>query len=544
MLCRELYEIQEKYGYIPEKEMKDLARRNNVPLYEVYGVATFYPGYRVTPPPKAQINICRDFPCHLRGAVKLRDKIEEMVREVGGEGVVVGGVSCLGQCDGAPAVQINDASYARKSEKEILALVQEAIAGKKLHEQHFEPMAKGPFKSDPYEGGEKYGALKALGQSKDYDGIIKKLKEAGLRGMGGAGFPTGVKWDGVRNCKSDEKYIVCNADEAEVATFKDREIMKSLPHLVVEGMAIAGLVTGATQGYIYIRHEYHDQIHSMNEEIKRAREAGILGANCAGSGQRYDMEVFMSPGGYVQGEESALLEAIEGKRGQPRVKPPFPVFVGLYGKPTVINNVETLAYVAPILIKGMDWWKAQGKNGCVGLKWIGVSGHVKKPGVFEVPMGTTYREAIFDLCGGMLGDKPIKAFAPSGPSGGFLPASMLDLPMDFQKMSEAGSMLGSGAIVAIAEGNDMVELALNATQFYRNESCGKCVPCRVGSQKMVDVIYRVMEGKGKKDDYETITRLSDTMLMTSICGLGQVVAAPIDSVVKHFKPELDAKIKG
>ncbi|MBE7464524.1 MAG: NAD(P)H-dependent oxidoreductase subunit E [Planctomycetes bacterium] len=543
MLCRQLYEVQEKYGYVPEKEMRELARRNGIPVYEVFGVATFYPGYRTSPPPKASINVCRDFPCHLRGAPKLRQKIEDLVRESGVPGIELGGVSCLGQCDGSPAVQINDASYARKSEDEILKLVQEAIAGKKIAEQHFGPMAKGPFKTNPYPEGEKYGALKALAKSKDFEGVIAQLKAANLKGMGGAGFPTGVKWEGVRKCQNDEKYVVCNADEAEVATFKDREIMKSLPHLVVEGMAIAALVTGATQGYIYIRHEYHDQIHSMDEEIKRAREAGILGKDCCGSGQKYDMEVFVSPGGYVQGEESALLEAIEGKRGQPRVKPPFPVFVGLWGKPTVINNVETLAYVPAILVKGVDWFKGQGKNGSEGLKWIGVSGHVKNPGVFEVPMGTTYREAIYDLAGGILGDKKLKGFAPSGPSGGFLPASMVDLSMDWKKMADAGSMLGSGAIVAIAEGTDLVELALNATQFYRNESCGKCVPCRVGSQKLVDLLHRMAKKEGKREDFETIQRLSDTMLMTSICGLGQVVSAPIDSVLKHFKGEVDAKIK-
>jgi len=307
----------------------------------------------------------------------------------------------------------------------------------------------------------------------------------------------------------------------------------------VEGMILAALVTGAERGYIYIRHEYHDQIHIVEKEIERAEKLGVCGDNVCGTGKKYKLTVFVSPGGYVQGEESALLEAIEGKRGQPRVKPPFPVFVGLWGKPTIINNVETLAYTPIIVTKGPDYFKALGKENCPGLKWMGVSGHVNRPGAFEVPMGTTYREAIYELCGGISGGRKLKAFAPSGPSGGFLPASMVDLKMDWKVMADAGSMLGSGAIVAIAEGTCMVDLALNATRFYRNESCGKCVPCRLGSQKIVDIIWGITQGHVDDKMYETIDRLSDTLMMTSICGLGQIVPAPIQSVIKYFKDDIE-----
>ena len=572
MVIAELHKIQHDHGYIPEKSLYELSAKLNIPVYELHGVASFYPGFRMQPPPKVEVLVCGDFPCHLRGCGKLRGQLEELAS--GHDDVKVGHVSCLGQCDRAPAFVINDHVFAGKSTEEAVALVKSAMDGKKVEGMHFHGL-KGPFLCDPYATpNDHYGMVKELAKSGDAAGVIKKLKDGGLRGMGGAGFPTGVKWEAVKNCPGDTKYVVCNADECEVGTFKDREIMKNVPHLLVEGMVLAGLVTGATQGYIYIRHEYHDQIHVMDAEIERARKLGIVGENAAGSGKKYELQTFTSPGGYIQGEESALLEAIEGKRGQPRVKPPFPVFVGLWGKPTVINNVETLAYTPAILSKGADGWKGLGKQtttvidyekdekgnpnikkwtlkpgGAVGgVKWIGVSGHVNTPGVFEVPMGTTYEEAIYKLGGGILGGKKLKAFAPSGPSGGFLPASMIGLSMDFNIMGNVkfrggfGAMLGSGAIVAIAEGTDMVELALNACRFFRNESCGKCVPCRVGSQKMVDTIFAILDGRGTKEDIEHIDELSDTLLMTSICGLGQVVPAPILSVLEFFRDEIDARI--
>jgi formate dehydrogenase beta subunit len=570
MIIEELHHIQHKHGYVPEKELYELAARINVPVYELHGVATFYPHFRMTPPPKADIRICGDFPCRLRGAHELRSRIEHMTAGV--DGVVVGHASCLGQCDRAPAIMINDHPYAGQKEEDLLQLCRKAAMGQEIKPQHFEGM-KGPFKSDPYKTeADRYGAVKALAKSGDAAGVIAKLNEAGLRGMGGAGFPTGKKWDAVKGAPGDEKYIVCNADECEVGTFKDREIMKNVPWLLCEGMILAGLVTGAKRGFIYIRHEYHDQIDIMNEEIKKARALGFVGDNVAGSGKKYELEVFVSPGGYIQGEESALLEAIEGKRGQPRVKPPFPVFVGLWGKPTIINNVETLSYTPAILMNGPAWFIDQGRKDCKkleyesptspnwkivpaepckGLKWMGVSGHVNKPGVFEVGMGTNYREAIYELAGGVSGNGKLKAFAPSGPSGGFLPASMIDLSMDFGIMGNVkinkektfGAMLGSGAVVAISEGTCMLDLALNAVRFFRNESCGKCVPCRLGSQKMVDIIYGLTQGKNGSDTHQTIDKLADTLLMTSICGLGQVVPAPILSAVYYFRDEIEAHAK-
>lgn len=559
-MIQELRAIQERYGYVPEKELEDLARRLDKPVYEVHGVASFYPHFRLKPPPKATVHVCTDLPCHMKGAGKLLDKLK--AQAAGNETLEVKNCSCLGQCDGAPAILINDEPYARHGNDELQDLALRALAGEKVPHQHFEGV-QGPFKSDPYtDPSQHYSTLRQLiadgghmVASTEPNSVVSKLKAANLRGMGGAGTPAFRKWDTVQKSNSTKKYIVCNGDESEVGTFKDREILKALPHLLVEAMAIAGVTLGADKGYIYIRHEYHEAIHILQEEIKRARQFGAVGPNVFDSHRAFDLEVFVSPGGYIQGEETALLEAIEGKRGQPRNKPwdvglerGVPAFLGLFNKPTLINNVETFIYVPLIVNKGPEHFCSQAVNGCQGLKWIGVGGHVNNPGVHEIPMGLTYRE-IIELCGGMLDGRPLKAICPSGPTGGFMPASFADVPLDFQQlgpkgepmnaMAKAGGTAGSAAIVIIAEGTCLVDAALNYTRFYRNESCGKCVPCRVGSQKIVDIIAGVAGGTARPNDLAEIDRLADTLMMTSICGLGQVVPMPMKTVMKHFPQEVE-----
>jgi len=355
-----------------------------------------------------------------------------------------------------------------------------------------------------------------------------------------------MKWDLVRKQAPGEKYIVCNADESEPGTIKDRFIMTHLPHLLVEGMILAGLVTGAKQGILYIRHEYHLQEEILGEEIRRAYRGGLLGRNILGSGLEFELRIFVSPGGYICGEESALIEAIEGHRAEPRNKPPFPGVAGLWQKPTVINNVETFIHVPQILARGVDSYKAAGRNGSRGWKFVGVSGHCAKPGVYEVPMGITLREVLVDYAGGVRGGRALKAFAPSGPSSGYLPAALADVRLDFKALAEAGSMLGSGAIVVCDDTTCMLDMALNAVRFYRNESCGKCVPCRVGSQKMVDLLVRWTQGglpgAQYRADLSLLEELSFAMSQASICGLGQIAPAPIQSVLKHFRAEVDAHV--
>lgn len=470
--------------------------------------------------------------------------IETQFHGVSEQDITIRGVSCLGQCDHTPAISINDHIFTSATEANVEQIIRGVLTHGEMPESSTANRERVQCASDPYgeSGAEHYSAVHRLVASRDWDSALAALKSSGLRGLGGAGFPTESKWQIVRQAADPEKYIVCNADESEPGTFKDRFILTHLPHLVVEGIILAGLITGARKGILYIRHEYEAQEKLCEQEIHHCRREGLLGPHILGSELSFDLEIFVSPGGYICGEESALLEAIEGKRAEPRNKPPFPVQQGLWNKPTVINNVETFAHVPQILVRGVDWYKSQGANGNAGLKFIGVSGDVVRPGVYEIPMGSSMSDLIFNQAGGIVGGKKLKAFAPSGPSSGYLPASMVDVHIDFKSLADAGSMLGSGAVVVCAEPACMLDMALSATQFYRNESCGKCVPCRVGSQKMVDILAGWSQGHGSPGDMALVDELSQALRLTSICGLGQVVPAPIASVLKYFREEVGAHI--
>jgi len=541
----DLRAIQLRYGFLPKAELEGLSQRTQTPLYQIHSVASFYPHFHLVPPAKAEIRVCADMSCHLNGACELRADLERHFASSRIDDVQIRDVSCLGRCDHAPAVSINDHIFTDVSADHAEQLARRAIRGEDIHEPH-PAQARVECKTDPYVDTEKYSVARKLVQSRAFDEVLAQLKASELRGMGGAGFPTSMKWDLVRKEPDPVKYVVCNADESEPGTIKDRFIMTHLPHLLVEGMLIAGIVTGAKRGILYIRHEYHLQEEILGEEIRRCYRAGLLGKSILGTPFTFELEVFVSPGGYICGEETALIEAIEGHRAEPRNKPPFPVQAGLWQKPTVLNNVETFINVPQILAKGVEWFAAQGAGGSRGLKFVGVSGHVARPGVFEVPMGTSIREVILNHAGGIRGGRKLKAFAPSGPSSGYLPASMLDVRLDFKALAEAGSMLGSGAIVACDDTTCMLDMALNAVRFYRNESCGKCVPCRVGSQKMTDMLVRWTQGGVPEPQYRAdlalLDELSQAMSLTSICGLGQIVPAPIQSVLKHFRAEIDAHV--
>jgi formate dehydrogenase beta subunit len=533
----ELRAVQRTHGYLPEVELRALATRLDLPLYALQSVASFYPHFFLKPPARAEVRVCGDMACHRHGGNALR---ETLSRRFHGQDVNVQHVSCLGRCDIAPAIAVNDEIFEQVTESDAASLIQTALGGQPLpRHQHAPPM---PIASDPYGERPKYGVLREYVQSRDWTGLIGKLKESGLRGLGGAGFPTGMKWEIVRAQRGAEKFIVCNADESEPGTIKDRFIMTHAAHLVIEGMILGGLVSGARHGIFYIRHEYTAQEHIVQAEIRRCYAEGLLGSRILGTDLGFDLEVFVSPGLYICGEESALLEAIEGKRAEPRNKPPFPGQQGLWQKPTVINNVETFFFVPVVLSRGLEWFKAQGRNGSVGLKFVGVSGDVVKPGVFEVPMGTTYRELVEQYAGGVPAGRTIKSFAPSGPAGGYLPASMLDLPLDWNAMTKAGATVGSGAIVVCDDRACMLDMALNSVRFFRNESCGKCVPCRTGSQKLVDILGGWTQGSRGPDDLALYQELSHALRLTSICGLGQVVPVPIASVMKHFEEEVDAHV--
>jgi NADH:ubiquinone oxidoreductase subunit F (NADH-binding)/NADH:ubiquinone oxidoreductase subunit E len=547
LIFDDLRAIQSQYGYLPGEQLAALSERTNTPLYRIHGVADFYPHFHLKRPPRVTAGVCADMSCHLRGAANLRAGLEQRFHGMSEKEVAIRDISCLGQCDGAPAVSINDHIYRGVTLAQGEALVLTALGGNELPELAADELPTDAkalgLASDPYQGAEHYGALRMVAAARDWDAVIAQLKASGLSGLGGAGFPTGMKWEAVRREPGPEKYVVCNADESEPGTIKDRFIMGNLPNLVIEGMIIAGLVTGAGKGILYIRHEYHAQEEILREEIERCYAEGILGSSVLGSGLAFDLELFVSPGGYICGEESALIEAIEGKRAEPRNKPPFPVHQGVFNKPTALNNVETFANVPQILVKGVEWYRAQGQGGAAGLKFVGVSGDVRRPGVFEIPMGLPMSEVIFNLAGGIVDGKRLKAFAPSGPSSGYLPASMADVRLDFKSLAAVGSMLGSGAIVVCAEGRCMLDMALNAVKFFRNESCGKCVPCRTGSQKMVDILTGWTRGRGSAADMALIDDLTEALKLTSICGLGQFAHSPLSSVLLHFRDEIDAHVR-
>jgi formate dehydrogenase/NADH-quinone oxidoreductase subunit F len=513
-----LTETQHKHGHLTEPVLRELARTHNVPLHRLQQIISFYPHFRTTPPPRVELGVCRDMSCWIADGDACIAKLKALQTS----DVEVHEVSCLGRCEHAPAAAINGVPIDQSNLDQLKSWIAqpETIPNPR-------PQPARTWKCDPYPSiNERYSTISRLRLSGDSDSAIATLKESNLRGMGGAGFPTGVKWELVRKETRTPKYVICNADESEPGTFKDREILADLPHLVIEGMMLAGFVVGATKGILYIRHEYGPEQARFETELKRAYDLGMLGSG-------FDIEVFVSPGGYILGEETALLEALEDKRGEPRNKPPFPGTHGLFGQPTLINNVETLAMSTCILNRGAGWWKSQAREGFSGLKFISVSGHIEKPGVYEIATGTTVRELI-DLAGGMKDGKKLFAFAPGGASSNFLPADQIDVPLDFNALAKVGSMLGSGALVVCAEGTDMLALATNVVKFFRNESCGKCVPCRVGSEKAVEILEGVQTGTLPRTALDMLPELGDTMTQTSICGLGQVAVNPALSVLKYW----------
>jgi formate dehydrogenase beta subunit len=533
----ELRLVQKQFGYIPKQEMSAVAARRGLPVRDIHAVATYYPHFLTEAPKRAEVAFCDDLSCHLNGSAEFRKKVENLFGEHDRTDLTFRTVSCLGRCDSPPALCINDTFVDGLSSDGVAALIHKCLGG--LPIASIEPIRyHSIINSDVYAANARYGCLRQLIQTRDFAGVIAKLKDAGLKGMGGAGFPASIKWELTRSTPSSEKFVVCNADESEPGTLKDRHIMTQIPHMMIEGIIIAGLVVGAKRGWIYIRHEYEHAREILQEQLNDCYQHGLLGQNILSSGLAFDLEIFVSPGGYICGEVGAMLEAIEGKRAEPRDKPPQTGTHGLWQKPTLASNVETFVAAVTILAKGADWYKSSGKNGAVGLKFIAVSGHVNNPGAYEVPMGTSYSDVLNLYGGGVSGGRKLLAFAPSGPSSGFLPASAADLPMEWGALAKAGSMVGSSAVIACAEGTCMLDMALNAIRFFRNESCGKCVPCRVGTQKMVDMLTAWTQGHFSSEQMPLLEELSQMMQTASICGLGQIAPAPVLSVIKHFPEQI------
>ena len=379
----------------------------------------------------------------------------------------------------------------------------------------------------------------------DMDGqeIVDEIQKSNLRGRGGGGFPTGRKWAQVRAQKATPKYIVCNGDEGDPGAFMDRSVMEGDPHRLLEGMMIAGVACGASQGYIYVRAEYPMAVSRLDGAIRQARELGLLGENILGSGFDFDIHISRGAGAFVCGEGSALTASIEGRRGMPRVKPPRTVERGLFDKPTVLNNVETLANVPHIITRGADWYRSIGPENSPGTKAFALTGNIQNTGLIEVPMGTTLREIIFDIGGGMRDGAEFKAVQIGGPSGGCLTKEHLDLPLDFDSLQKVGAIIGSGGLVVMDDKTCMVEVARFFMNFTQNESCGKCVPCREGTKRMLEILERIVAGQGKDGDIDLLLELAETISATALCGLGKTAAQPVVSTIRYFRDEYEAHVK-
>jgi formate dehydrogenase/NADH-quinone oxidoreductase subunit F len=522
-LVHELTLLQERDGWLSESELRALAKRLNEPLHRLESVSTFYTTFRRTPPKRVELAVCRDLSCAMAGGGEAAERLRAAL--AGRDDVEIREVSCIGRCDRAPVAFVGHDVVSTTEADKVVAIVEGQSPDPEVRERP--NWGEAEVYRDP---ADRHGTLRAaLGG--DRWALCKTLAVSGLRGMGGAGFPTGQKWTLVADEPATPKYVICNADESEPGTFKDREVLRDLPHLVIEGMALAAYCIGAERGWVFIRHEYAPERVALQAAIDAAYAAGALGKNIFGSAFSFELEVFVSPGGYILGEETALLECMEDRRGEPRNKPPFPGVEGLWNQPTLFNNVETFAHVTGILHHGVDWWRSLGEGDHAGHKFVSVSGDVKRPGVVLVPMGTTLAE-LLERCGGMRDGQELIAVAPGGASSNFLPPDQLDVAIDFGTLEAAGSMLGSGAVVFVGESSDLLEAGRSLTRFFRNESCGKCVPCRVGTEKAVKMLELATDVSD--DQQEELEELHATLARTSICGLGQVALGPLLSILRNF----------
>ena len=399
-----------------------------------------------------------------------------------------------------------------------------------------------PENIDEYIAAGGYEAIAKALHSMTPEDVVNEVKASGLMGRGGAGFPTGLKWEFAIKTPGDEKYVICNADEGEPGTFKDRLILEGDPHKLIEGMLIAGYAIKANTGFVYIRGEYGLSIERIEKAISDARSYGLLGKNILDSNFNFDIFVKKGAGAYVCGEETALIESLEGKRGHPRNKPPFPINAGLWGKPTLVNNVETLANVPEIIRNGADWYRGYGTDKCPGTKVYTILGHVQTPGLIEAEMGTTLKEIIFEYGGGIKDGKAFKGALIGGAAGAFIGPEMLDVKMDFVNLREYAAALGSGAILVMNEDTDMVDMLKSVLHFFKHESCGHCVPCRLGTAKLVEIIDNISLSKGKTEDIDSLLEITNAMKAASFCPLGQSVSLPVSSALKYFRDEFTARI--
>ena len=512
------------------------------------------------------ILVCHGTGCTSSKSPEILKRFREILKEKNIENVRVIQTGCFGLCAKGPIVIIRpeDTFYAMVKPEDCEEIIEKHIQNgevverllckdidgtkvQKLDELSFYKKQKrialkncgviNPEEIDEYIAFDGYKALERVLIEMTPEEVIETIKQSGLRGRGGAGFPTGKKWELTKNSESTQKYVVCNADEGDPGAFMDRSILEGDPHSVLEAMAIAAYAIGANQGYIYVRAEYPIAVHRFQVAIDQAREYGILGKNIFGTKFDFDVDIRLGAGAFVCGEETALLESIEGKRGQPRVKPPYPAQSGLWGKPTLINNVETYANIAQIILKGAEWYSSIGTETSKGTKVFALGGNVNNIGLVKVPMGTTLREIVYDIGGGIPNGREFKAAQTGGPSGGCIPKEHLDTPIDYESLKEIGSMMGSGGLIVMDDTKCMVCLAKFYLEFTVSESCGKCTPCRIGTKRMLELLTKLCDGEGSELDIYKLEKLAINIKKASICGLGQSAPNPVISTLKYFREE-------
>jgi NADH-quinone oxidoreductase subunit F len=537
-----LHAAQKIYGYLPEPVAAEVGRALRVPLADVYGVIEFYAMLYRKPVGKNIVRVCGDPACALAGGDAVLDAVCRHLKaspdEVSADGAfTVERAPCLGLCEHAPAALVNETAIGRADPAraaEICAARGERPVGVIGGDIRILTANCGRGRAttlSEYESAGGYSALKrALTVAPE--AVIAEVKASGLVGRGGAAFPTGVKWEGAAKADGQPKYVVCNADESEPGTFKDRVLMEEDPHRVIEGTIIAGYAVGAHKGYIYIRGEYPYAFKVMSEAVEAARRAGYLGKSILGSGFEFEIEMRMGAGAYICGEETALFESIEGKRGFPRVKPPFPTTHGLFGQPTAINNVETLCNVPLIVGQGAAEYRKVGTEKSPGPKLFCVSGQVRRPGLYEVPFGVTIRRLLFDLAGGLHPGRTLQAVLFGGAAGAFATERDLDVKMSFEDLRAAGLPLGSGVVMVFDDTADVRDVLKRLARFFAHESCGKCYPCQLGTQRQYEIMERVAAGRPLAGDAERLADVGWTMTDASLCGLGQTAASAVLSAMK------------
>ena len=525
---------------------------------------------------RSQVLICGGTGCTSSGSVKIAKRLQEEIDKNGlTDEVMVVRTGCFGLCALGPIMIVypEGTFYSMVKEEDIAEIVSEHLLKGRIVTRlvYDETVAENEIKSlketdfykkqhrialrncgvinpeciDEYIGRNGYEALGKVLKTMTPDDVIQVILDSGLRGRGGGGFPTGKKWQLARNLvkDADQKYVCCNADEGDPGAFMDRSVLEGDPHVVIEAMAIAGYAIGATQGYIYIRAEYPIAVQRLQIAINQAREYGLLGKNIFDSGFDFDLDIRLGAGAFVCGEETALMTSIEGNRGEPRPRPPFPAESGLFKKPTVLNNVETYANIPQIILNGADWFASMGTEKSKGTKVFALGGKIHNTGLVEVPMGTTLREVIYEIGGGIPNGKAFKAAQTGGPSGGCIPAEHLHIPIDYDNLIAIGSMMGSGGLIVMDEDNCMVDIAKFFLQFTVDESCGKCTPCRIGTKRLYEMLEKITSGNATMEDLDKMEKLCYYIKNNSLCGLGQTAPNPVLSTLRYFKDEYIAHVK-